>query len=695
VTGRLATTPPLPADVWLRTPQQPLAFPLASPGCRLCSSAAQALRLGLGGLALAPGDEVLVPMHHDRVLVEQLLRAGLRVAYYGCGAGGEPDETEFECATTTRTRALMLVHALGVAQDARRWRGFCDTRGLLLLEDATHAWSAEIAGVPVGAFGDLALFSFSEAIGLAGVAAVLTGNAAPIAEARALDRQGLARAARSHARWLTQHLPLTPAHELPVVALELLARLADPDVAAARRMHYKTLLDALGDHVPEPWRQVGDGAAPSVFPIELPEVARVRDRLTGLGIGTREVWSTPHPSLDADRTARVLRRQASSLGLPVHQRLRPSDVERIARAVGGRRHRSELRVEPLTSLESARADCELLCARDGNIFTTFEWMSAWCGHLRDGDELRLASCRDAAGAAVGLLPLVTRHERGLRVARLLGHGPSDRLAPICAPDDRPRVAAALRRALHDSGCDLFVGEQMPADEGWGAAIGATVLEREANPVLHIGGLGWEEFLARRSSNFRQQVRRRERRLARDGELRYRLADDPARLAGDLDTLIELHEARWHAGGSKAFAGARRALHHEFAAHALASGWLRLWLLEIDGRAAAAWYGFRYGGAEWFYQSGRDMSAGGDAVGFVLLCHTIREAMNDGMREYRLLRGDEAYKARFADRDPGLQTVALALSVRGRAALSARRARPVAGRALRSVRAVRGSAAPSR
>jgi len=461
-------------------------------------------------------------------------------------------------------------------------------------------------------------------------------------------------------------------------------------MAAARRANYAALLEALGDIVPDPGQRVDEGAAPSVFAVQLPDVPRVRKRLARLGIGTREVWSLPHPSLDAERTAQVLRRRACTLGLPVHQGLRPGDIERIAGAVGGRRRRSELRVERLESLDAARAECELLCARDANIFTTFEWMSAWWTHLRDGEALRLAACRDAGGAAVGLLALVTRRERGLQVVRLLGHGPSDRLAPICAPEDRPRVAAALRRALHDSDVDLFLGEQMPADDGWGPAIGATVLEREANPVLHIGAIGWEEFLARRSSNFRQQVRRRERRLARRGELRYRLADDPARLAADLDTLIDLHDARWSARGSTAFAGARRELHHEFAAQALARGWLRLWLLEIDGRAVAAWYGFRYAGAEWYYQSGRDMSAGNDAVGFVLLCHTIREAMNDGMREYRLLRGDEAYKARFADRDPGLQTVALALSARGRTALAAKLARPAAGRVVRRMRSARAS-----
>jgi len=72
---------------------------------------------------------------------------------------------------------------------------------------------------------------------------------------------------------------------------------------------------------------------------------------------------------------------------------------------------------------------------------------------------------------------------------------------------------------------------------------------------------------------------------------------------------------------------------------------------------------------------------------VLLAHTIREAMNDGCREYRFLRGPEAYKSRFTITDEGLQNVVVANTARGRAALAAipvkRAVRAGVGRVLRS------------
>ena len=62
------------------------------------------------------------------------------------------------------------------------------------------------------------------------------------------------------------------------------------------------------------------------------------------------------------------------------------------------------------------------------------------------------------------------------------------------------------------------------------------------------------------------------------------------------------------------------------------------------------------------------------MGFVLLAHTIREALQDGMSEYRLLRGDEDFKYRFATSDPGLETLARPNGALGRLALAVRGAR---------------------
>jgi CelD/BcsL family acetyltransferase involved in cellulose biosynthesis len=250
-----------------------------------------------------------------------------------------------------------------------------------------------------------------------------------------------------------------------------------------------------------------------------------------------------------------------------------------------------------------------------------------------------------------VLPLALRWRRPISLARFVGHGPADQQGPVCPVERMPQVFEA---ALSEAGWDVLLAERLPPGHG----LDGRVLRRESSPLIDRPEGGWEEYLASRSKNLRQQLGRKQRKLEREHELRFRLSDDAARVGEDMQTLFRLHRARWGEEGSGALSGHRAAFHLDFATLALERGWLRLWMAEADGEPVAAWYGFRFGGAESYYQSGRDPDRERSSVGLVLLAHTMRQAMDDGMREYRLLRGGETYKDRFATRDPGVETVAV-------------------------------------
>lgn len=330
----------------------------------------------------------------------------------------------------------------------------------------------------------------------------------------------------------------------------------------------------------------------------------------------------------------------------------------------------EISIEPVADLESLREEWSQLAESSGNVFATWEWAFAWWREFGAGKSLRITACRRADGSLVGILPLHRVRLGPLRCLRFVGHGPADQLGPICAPADRPAVARALERRLASESerSDLFVADRLARAEGWSARLGGTHVRTEASPVLRLDGRSWEDLLRARSANFRQQVRRRERNLVRGHRLRFRLVEDGRRLEDDLDRLFTLHDQRW-SGRSSAFSAPRRAFHLSFARLALERGWLRLWTAETNGTAVAAWYGFRFGGCDWYYQAGRDPAWEQAAVGFVLLAHTVREAATDGMREYRLLLGDEPYKARFATDDDPVETLALSHGSLGRAAVA--------------------------
>jgi CelD/BcsL family acetyltransferase involved in cellulose biosynthesis len=316
---------------------------------------------------------------------------------------------------------------------------------------------------------------------------------------------------------------------------------------------------------------------------------------------------------------------------------------------------SELKLETVSAMEPLREEWTELAARNRSVFKTWEWLSTWWDHFGLGRQLLVTAVR-SDGRLIGILPMYWWRTRPLRVLGFSGTAPgtsSDRSAHPPTGRWWPGRCAGCWRSRAGT---LLLAEQVPADEHWSTVLGGRVLSSEGSPVLRFGAGGWEGFLRERSANFREQVRRWPRKLAGEHPVRYRLVDGREGPQAELDTLFGLHRARWAATGSSLLA--RERFHRAMAGLAAQRNWLRLWILEIDGQPAAAVYGFRFAGVESHYQAGRDPRWDRYHVGFVLLAHAIRQAAQDSMAEYRLLRGDEQYKYRFATADPGLETVSV-------------------------------------
>lgn len=312
-------------------------------------------------------------------------------------------------------------------------------------------------------------------------------------------------------------------------------------------------------------------------------------------------------------------------------------------------------------------DWDRLAEAAGSIFATKTWAETWWTlYGGEGSPMILFDDKDAPSYVV---PLYVSG-RLLKQVRFIGNGPADQLGPACAPSARPAAAQHLKHFLADppARCDVFLAQDLLEVEGWDARLDGSVIRRVASPTIAFDTTDWDDFLTRKSKNFREQTRRRDRKLNKSFDVNLRLADVDS-LEDDMETLFRLHLQRW--GHHAAFAtGAERKFHSDFARKAAPRGWLRLWILELADRPVAALYGFRFAGVEYFHQSGRDPSYEEHSVGSILLTHSIRTALQEGMSEYRLLRGDESYKSRFADGENFVHTVAVPLTSLGRAALRA-------------------------
>lgn len=319
------------------------------------------------------------------------------------------------------------------------------------------------------------------------------------------------------------------------------------------------------------------------------------------------------------------------------------------------------------SFDGLRDDWERLARASGSVFATWEWHTTWWQHFGRG-QLLLAVCRRRR-QIVAILPLYRARRGPLRVLRFSGHGTADEVGPVCAPGERVAAAHALRRVLASvRNWDLFIGDAVPGHEHWEDVLDGIEMHREGSPVLTLGEATWDQFLGRLTRKLRREIRGAISRASRTRRLEYSRADAGLDLDVAFDIFEALHDARWSGGASSLTPYGP--FHRDFARIAHERGWLRMWLLQIDGAPAAIRYDFVFGNAYHAYNAGRDPVFSSLSPGLLLRAVTLRSSIEDGLESYRFLRGSEPYKYRFPVVASEISVVAKARGPLGAIAVSA-------------------------
>jgi CelD/BcsL family acetyltransferase involved in cellulose biosynthesis len=323
------------------------------------------------------------------------------------------------------------------------------------------------------------------------------------------------------------------------------------------------------------------------------------------------------------------------------------------------------------ALRSYEPEWRELAERRDNAFITPEWFWAWLESYGEEAEPAVIVVRRDDGSLLGLLPLVAMSTGRPRTLRFAGAAHADHLHPVCLQEDEEVVATAAVAAMAelDRSWTVAVLDNVDADGRWWRAlaraplvVGVAASRDTVLPVIDLAAGGWDGYLATRGRNFREQARRYPRRLERAHEVSYRRTVDESELDRDMSTFFRLHDARWDGRGGSSLSGPSvRRFQLGFARSALARGWLRLWFLEVDGSPVAVWYGWRVGDRYAYYQAGFAPEWANLSVGFVLMVHTVRSAIDEGASHYDMLLGEESYKSRFTADSHPVRTVTLSRS----------------------------------
>jgi CelD/BcsL family acetyltransferase involved in cellulose biosynthesis len=302
-------------------------------------------------------------------------------------------------------------------------------------------------------------------------------------------------------------------------------------------------------------------------------------------------------------------------------------------------------------------------------FVSHPWLCLWWRHFGRGQEFVAPVVRDGETLLAGV-PLALRRACGTTVAEIVGTGPvptrgmgladkADLVVRRDAPAAWPRLAGVVTRLLER----VAVLDLKGLDEGSPTPSRLTpcaprpgsvrTLARSVSPYLVLPA-SWDEYLGSRSGGFRKHLRKYRRLLEQAGAMEIVRLEPDQPLEAWLSEVVAVNQASWTAGrGTNLFRHPRiRAFLLDLLRETARQGWLDLHVLRVGGRAVAYELCFDFAGRVFSYNSAYRRELGRASPGTLLTAAVIEAACRRGRTEYDMLRGDEAYKARWSDRRRG-------------------------------------------
>lgn len=301
-------------------------------------------------------------------------------------------------------------------------------------------------------------------------------------------------------------------------------------------------------------------------------------------------------------------------------------------------------------------------ARSAAPFLQPEWIAAWWEAFGGDRELRVITAWQSS-SLVGAIPLMLSRERryGLLVRHLSSltneHSPrSDMLVARGVQGAVEAIWHHIAQALWP--WDVFEIADVPSGSCTLASLTRVARESGCRSALWRAGaspfidtdISWPEYLAARSRNFRKEVRRKDRLLARRGRLRMATVTDPAEAWAAARTGFQIEADGWKGRAGSAILSTESV--HRFyinlACHMARRNALRLHFLTLDDKPIAFDYSLEFDQRLYSLKSGYLEAHADDSPGQVLLGRMLQHYMQDDIAEIDLLGEEDAFKRRWTD-----------------------------------------------
>ncbi|HIF15414.1 MAG TPA: DegT/DnrJ/EryC1/StrS family aminotransferase, partial [Bacteroidetes bacterium] len=124
------------------------------------SNCTTALHLSMIVSGICKGDEVICPSMSFIATANSIQYVGAKPVFAEVNTDYNLDIEDVRTKISSKTKAVLLVHQVGMPADIDGFRQLCDEHNLILIEDAACATGSEYKGQRIGSHSDLVCFSF-------------------------------------------------------------------------------------------------------------------------------------------------------------------------------------------------------------------------------------------------------------------------------------------------------------------------------------------------------------------------------------------------------------------------------------------------------------------------------------------------------------------------------------------------------
>ena len=128
--------------------------------CSAVSSGTAAVKCSLKAIGIKAGDEVITQAFNFVACVEAIVDVGAKPVICNVDKNLHLDMADLKSRVTKKTKAVLIVHMLGLGGPMKELKDFCLKNNLIVLEDACEAIGGSYEGEYYGSIGDIGMFSF-------------------------------------------------------------------------------------------------------------------------------------------------------------------------------------------------------------------------------------------------------------------------------------------------------------------------------------------------------------------------------------------------------------------------------------------------------------------------------------------------------------------------------------------------------